>query len=37
MVSDSQYLALLDLLERPAEDNACLRDVFARPAPWDAE
>jgi uncharacterized protein (DUF1778 family) len=37
MVSDSQYLALLDLLERPAEDNAGLQDLFARPAPWDAE
>jgi uncharacterized protein (DUF1778 family) len=35
MVSDSQYQALMDLLERPAQDNEGLRDLFARPAPWD--
>jgi uncharacterized protein (DUF1778 family) len=36
MVSGSQYQALLDLLDRPAEDNAGLRELFSRPAPWDA-
>jgi uncharacterized protein (DUF1778 family) len=35
MVSGSQYQALMDLLDRPAEDNAGLRDLFARPAPWE--
>jgi len=34
MVSGSQYQALLDLLERPAQDNAGLRELFARPSPW---
>lgn len=36
MVSGSQYQALMDLLDRPAEDNVGLRDLFARPAPWEA-
>ncbi len=36
MVSGNQYQALMDLLERPAQDNDGLRDLFARPAPWDA-
>lgn len=36
MVPDSQYQALLELLERPAEDNPGLRDLFSRKAPWDA-
>jgi len=36
MVSGSQYQALMDLLERPSQDNEGLRDLFARPAPWDA-
>ncbi len=36
MVSGSQYQALLDLLDRPARDNAGLEDLFSRPAPWDA-
>lgn len=36
MVSGSQYQALMDLLDRPAQDNEGLRDLFARPAPWDA-
>ena len=35
MVSGGQYQALLDLLDRPAEDNAGLRELFSRPAPWD--
>lgn len=33
-VSDSQYQAFLDLLARPAEDNAGLRELFSKPAPW---
>jgi uncharacterized protein (DUF1778 family) len=36
MVSGSRYQDLLDLLERPAEDNAGLRELFSQPAPWDA-
>ncbi len=35
MVSSSQYQTLLDLLEQPEKDNASLRDLFARKAPWD--
>jgi uncharacterized protein (DUF1778 family) len=34
MVSGSEYQALMDLLERPIEDNEGLRDLFARRAPW---
>jgi len=37
MVSDSQYQALMDLLEQPEQPNAGLRDLFARKAPWDAK
>ena len=37
MVSGSQAEALLDLLDRPEHDNAGLRDLFARQAPWDAQ
>lgn len=36
MVSGEQYQALLDLLDRPAQDNEGLRDLFARPVPLDA-
>jgi len=36
MVSDNQGRALLELLDRPAEDNVGLRDLFAKPAPWPA-
>ena len=36
MVSDGRYQDLLDLLERPLEENAGLRELFSRPAPWDA-
>ena len=36
MVAGSQFDALLELLDRPAEDNAGLRDLFSTPAPWDA-
>ncbi len=35
MVSDGQASALLELLDRPAEENAGLRDLFAIPAPWN--
>lgn len=35
MVSDSQGDALLELLDRPAEDNVGLRDLFAKSAPWN--
>ncbi len=34
MVTDSQGRALLELLDRPTEDNPGLRDLFAKPAPW---
>jgi uncharacterized protein (DUF1778 family) len=37
MVSGSQYQALLDLLDRPAQDNPGLRELFVRPAPWDPQ
>ena len=36
MVSDSQYQTLLELLDRPTQDNDGLRDLFSRKAPWDA-
>lgn len=36
MVSDVQAGALLELLDRPAEENAGLRDLFAKPAPWNS-
>ncbi len=35
MVSGAQYQELMDLLERPEQGNAGLRDLFARKAPWD--
>jgi len=37
MVSGGQYQALMDLLERPEQDNDGLRDLFARRAPWDTQ
>ena len=37
MVSDNQYQALLDLLDRPAQENEGLRDLFSRQAPWNAQ
>lgn len=36
MVAGNQYQALLDLLDRPAEDNAGLRDLFSRSTSWAA-
>ena len=37
MVSGSQYQALMDLLERPEQQNTGLSDLFSRKAPWDAK
>jgi uncharacterized protein (DUF1778 family) len=37
MVSGSQYQALMDLLEQPAQTNEGLRELFSRKAPWDSE
>ena len=34
MVSGSQSQAFLDLLDRPEQDNAGLKDLFSRRAPW---
>ena len=33
LVCGDQYQALLDLLDRPAQDNPGLRDLFSRPDP----
>ena len=37
MVSEGQYQALMDLLDRPEQANPGLADLFSRKAPWDAE
>lgn len=37
MVSGVQYQSLMALLDRPVQENEGLRDLFARPAPWDAQ
>ena len=37
VVSGSQCLALLELLERPAQLNEGVRDLFSRKAPWDTK
>jgi len=37
VVSGSQCQALMELLERPAQPNEGLRDLFSRKAPWDAK
>ena len=34
LVSGSRSRALLELLDRPAQDNAGLKDLFSRRAPW---
>lgn len=34
MVSADQALTLLELLDRPAQDNAGLADLFSRQTPW---
>lgn len=35
MVTGSQYQALLDLLDQPAQENEGLARLFSRPSPWD--
>ena len=35
MVSNQDYQALLDLLDRPARSNAGLKKLFSQPAPWE--
>ena len=37
MVNGEQYQAFMELLERPAQDNAGLTSLFARKAPWNDE
>ena len=34
LVSGSQSQTLLDLLDRPEQDNRGLKDLFSRRAPW---
>ena len=34
LVSGSQSQSLLDLLDRPEQDNPGLKDLFSRRAPW---
>jgi uncharacterized protein (DUF1778 family) len=36
MVTGSQSQALLSLLDRPAQDNPGLKELFSRRAPWNA-
>lgn len=37
LTSGSQYQSLLDLLDRPEQDNHGLRDLFSRNASWNAK
>jgi hypothetical protein len=37
MVSGRQYQAILDMLDRPEQDNPGLADLFSRPPVWDAQ
>jgi uncharacterized protein (DUF1778 family) len=37
VASGSQYQALIDLLDRPAQDNEGLRKLFEHKAPWDVK
>ena len=37
MVSGSQYQAILDMLDRPEQDNPGLADLFSWPPVWDAQ
>ncbi|TXT26463.1 MAG: hypothetical protein FD131_4177 [Rhodocyclaceae bacterium] len=37
LVSGGQCQALMELLERPAQVNEGLKDLFSRKAPWDAK
>ena len=34
-VSGNRYQNFMEMLDRPAEDNVGLRDLFSKPAPWD--
>ena len=36
LVNNNQAQALLDLLNRPAQHNPGLQDLFSRRAPWNA-
>ncbi len=33
-ISEAQSVTLLELLDRPAQDNPGLKDLFSRQAPW---
>jgi uncharacterized protein (DUF1778 family) len=35
MVSDEQGGNLLELLDRPAAENAGVQELFSKPAPWN--
>ena len=35
IISDGQASTLLELLDRPTEENTGLVDLFAKPAPWN--
>lgn len=37
MVSGAQYQALMDLLDRPAQETQGLQDLFSRKAPWNVQ
>jgi len=37
MVSGSQYQAILDMLDRPEQENLGLADLFSRPPVWVAQ
>lgn len=37
LVSGGEYQALLDLLDRPAQDNPGLGDLFSRADPWEKQ
>ena len=35
IVSEDVYNEFTDILDRPVQDNAGLRDLFSSPSPWD--
>ena len=37
MMSGSQYQAILDMLDRPEQDNPGSADLFSRVPVWDAQ
>ena len=37
IVDGEKYEQLLDLLDRPSQDNPGLGALFAKPAPWDEQ